>query len=112
MRERLRAPVLMLGLLLLALALLLVVGAWRLSGDIDCEPEPGSSNFGSASWSWMPIGTACTWTRELNGFDRTEEPSWIPTLVVLGLVSSGLALVVASPRRRTPSTQSADPSAR
>ena len=90
-----------LGVAAIALPLLLVLGAWFLSSDFDCEVTPGDSNFGTAEWTWLPVGTACRWTEELNGVDRLEAPGWLLTVVVAVTGLVGIVLLLASLPRRS-----------
>lgn len=96
--HRLRRP---LGMALVICAVLLVLAANYLSDDLRCEVEPDTSTYGEAEWSWLPLGTGCHWTEERNGFDRVEDPGWGPTLVVGGMMVTGL-LLLWTPKVRRP----------
>lgn len=84
------------GAALLAGAVLLVLAARFFSSDIQCEAGTGDSNYGKAEWSWMPVGTRCHWTERVNRFDRVEDASWGPTIIVAGMVVLGLTVLVTS----------------
>ena len=90
-----------LGVALLACAVLLAGAAWFSSSDLRCEAQPGISEHGRAEWSWFPVGTTCRWTEVSNGFDRVEDPGPAPTIVIAGLLVTGLGLVLTSLPRRS-----------
>jgi len=72
--------------------------AYVLDDDLLCEHEVGGSNYGETSWSWWPLGPACTWTQEANRVTDHEDPSWAYTVLTVCCVASGV--VVAQAYRR------------
>ena len=96
--QRSQSRRLVLGVTLVAGAVLLVAGARELSHDTHCEATIGDSNYGHATWSWLPLGTECRWTRAANGFEATREVGWGPTLLVSLVLAVGVAVVAASRR--------------
>jgi hypothetical protein len=84
------AFVMWLGFLGLAM---LAVGLEALTGsDLGCEAKAGDSNYGQAGWSWLPLGSECTWTQQGNGFDGHEEPGWGLTAYVGVVLVAGVGI--------------------
>jgi len=66
---------------LLALAWIGSVVAEQLlfGSDVGCELSPGSSVFGDAGWSWIPLGRTCTWS--VDGATVIHGPSLTELLI-------------------------------
>ena len=66
---------------LLALAWIGSVAAEQLlfGSDVGCELAPGSSVFGDAGWSWIPLGRTCTWV--VDGATVVHGPSLTELLI-------------------------------
>lgn len=74
--------------------------------DLNCEPTPGSSDYGDFAWSVLPPGPTCTFTEALHGFDGVRGPQpvisvWMATLAIGGMLS------VATLRRSRPPNRTA-----
>lgn len=68
-------------------------------GDLGCEARVGDSNYGVQTWSWVPLGHGCKWTRADNGFDGTKGPGPLPSVYV-GAIAIGAVALYAQGRRR------------
>ena len=87
------------GWFLLLFAGIGVFAIVALAGDAVCaSPRYGDSNYGRMTWSVLPPGHRCTYTRELNGYDDKPGPSLYPSAYLLVLVVSG-ALVLRVARQ-------------
>jgi hypothetical protein len=81
------------GLAVLGWAFVLVIGlAWLiLILGLDwgyCGR--GDSTYGELSWSLLPPGPTCTWTKEADGFDAHQGPTAVMSLWLLSLLAGGL----------------------
>ncbi len=59
----------------------------------------GDANPGMLSWSAMPPGHICTWTREQSGFDAVQGPGAWPSIYLALMATTGLILLTSRPPR-------------
>ena len=59
----------------------------------------GASGRGTLSWSALPPGYVCTWTKEQGGLDATRGPGSLPTVYLTLMAGTGLALLRWRPSR-------------
>lgn len=80
------------ALVLLGWVALLAV-EWSLTSDVACPLDPNTSVYGTARWSWLPPGRACTW--QVPGGTHTEEApaSRFGMLLLFALWGASLLLV-------------------
>ncbi|GLU49893.1 hypothetical protein [Nocardiopsis ansamitocini] len=80
-----------------ALWLGLLVAEWATSGPTSCDLSPGSSVFGTVSWSWLPPGRTCTWVLGLDSGPVTvvhgPPTARLGTAAVLALWGASLVLL-------------------
>jgi hypothetical protein len=76
------------GLACWLLLLLALLGLERYEGDLGCRLPGTDSEYGDASWQWLPLGTVCTDTRTGQPFN---EPSWA---FVANVVGGAVVMVV------------------
>lgn len=56
-----------------------------LVSDTSCPFTAGSSNYGEATWSWLPPGVTCTWRGvDFNGTEYVLVQSPPPSRAILG----------------------------
>lgn len=81
---------------------LLVADRAIFADDLSCPTTlvdgTSDSNYGTASWSWLPPGRTCTWTKEHNGIEAREGPTDTHA-ITLGIAAAGLVMVAATRRR-------------
>ena len=79
---------------LVVVTVLWVRAASDIAGRLGCPAPTSELSFGEYEWSWWPMGRSCSWTRELNGIDARQRPTWPPTIlgVVAGATGSLLVL--------------------
>lgn len=70
-------------------------------GELGCAASAGDSNYGRRDWSVLPPGPTCTYTSDLNGFDRVDGPTPIMFIWIVGLVlGAAVCLALLSRSRR------------
>ena len=70
-----------------------VVAFVNFFGDSMCPSRLRDSDDGKLSWSVLPPGHRCVWTKAMNGYDATEGPGWEASAYLVLMVVSGVAIV-------------------
>jgi hypothetical protein len=70
-----------------------VVAFVNFFGDSMCPSRLRDSDAGKLSWSVLPPGHRCVWTKAMNGYDATEGPGWEASAYLVFMVVSGVAIV-------------------
>jgi len=70
-------------------------------GPAACEPAPGSSFYGDASWSWLQLGQVCTWESLPDNAVQWERGPGLARWIVVALLSAWFASLrlLSAPRR-------------
>src|SRR5205085_12179939 len=58
-------------------------------GDGMCPSRLRDSDEGKLTWSALPPGHRCVWTKAMNGYDATEGPGWEASAYLVFMVVSG-----------------------
>jgi hypothetical protein len=90
------------GLLALWMVLLLAgIGFVALTAAFPGQTcyRDGASSQGALSWSALPPGYVCTWTKERGGLDAKQGPGSLPSIYLATMAGAGLALVRWRPAR-------------
>lgn len=77
---------------------------WLTHGPVSCPLEPGTSLYGTSSWSWLPPGRVCTWeiTVDAGTYTVTDEPPIARLGIAALLLLWGASILTLVSRREPP----------
>lgn len=84
---------------------------WFTHGSTSCPLVPGTSFFGTSSWSWWPPGQVCVWELPVYGetYTVTQEPPTARLGILALLLLWGASILTLGSRRGARVTSDKNP---